>query len=104
MGYTKEKEEKNVIVSNYEYIIIQSNYLKFIYTESIISQTLLCISVSNIRYCACVLPVCLRCLLFDPEDGGSTFFRNISNFYYIAECHITGDSTLQTDISDLLND
>jgi hypothetical protein len=55
-SHTK-KEKKNpkikkLIYSNY--IIIESNNLKVIYTEHIISKTLLCISASKTRHCACV--------------------------------------------------
>lgn len=92
------------MVNKYKNITIESNYLKVIYTEPTVSQTLLCISVSKTRYCTCGFRVCLRGLFLDPENGGSTFFRNIPNFYQIAGSQMTGDSTLQPDISDLLND
>jgi hypothetical protein len=37
--------------------------------------------------------VCLLALLFDPDNGGSTFLRKISKFYQTTRRHITEDST-----------
>jgi hypothetical protein len=40
-----------------------------------------------------VLASCLFGLLFVPEDGGSTFLRNIAELLVTIRCHIAKDST-----------
>jgi hypothetical protein len=47
-------------------------------------------SVFNLAAC-CLL----AWLLFDPEEGGSTFLRNVVNNYLAARRHIQEHSTLQ---------
>jgi hypothetical protein len=47
-------------------------------------------SVFNLAACSL-----LAWLLFDPEDGGSTFLRNLANNYLTARRHISEHSTLQ---------
>jgi hypothetical protein len=43
-----------------------------------------------------LLSGCLLVLLFDPEDGGSTFLRNVVELLLDYTCHIPDDSTLPT--------